>query len=402
MTGVRDEQELLLTRFLRVLSCIGVVAYIPGVWIALDEGIVLIAIANTVTYALVLAVAWIPGVRAGVKLTVVIATALALSAILLVTVGPRGAGYIWMIAAGVIAAVFGSHRAIVITLLATVALLAGYGVAIAFGLEGHGNQPVTVVIIGTNVIVVALALAIVVRAILDRLERSVNSQKTLAERLRIELDASTRVQKQLGTTVALKDELLREVHHRVNNNMQLILSMIDLDDTARSDARSVYARIRVLSAINNLLHTDRNALRIGLIDIAATVYDLAFDRDRKRHRLVYDSPPETDREPRVPVELSAQEAVPIALYLFEIAMVVESDTDRSTTHYGMDDGGEYVRLVVPESRGSLIPERLAALNRTAAAIAANDLASLRVEQTDDSQVVEVRPTGPHRPGSRTE
>ena len=392
MAGDGSEQEILLTRFLRVLSVIGVLAYVPGVLIALSDGIPAIAIANTVAYGLVVAAAWVTAVRVPVKLTVVIAAALALGAVLLVAVGPRGAGYIWMIAAVIVAAVFGSHRTITFTIAATVVLLGAYGFALSQGLEGHGNEPITVVIIGTNVIVVALALAIIVRAILDRLKRSIAGERMLSDRLQNELDASTHVQEELNRTLELKNELLREVHHRVNNNMQLILSMIDLDDAAAPDSRSVYARIKVLSAINNLLHTDRNALRIGLIDIAATIYDLAFERDRRHHLLVYDSPHECDGEPRVPVELSAQEAVPIALYLFEIAMVVGSNTNRSATHYGIDNGGEYVRMVVPDANGSSIQERLAALNRSAAAIAANGLASLRVEQTDGLQVVEIRPT----------
>ncbi len=395
MDGDRSEQEVLLTRFVRILSVIGVVAYIPGVWIAIVHGIVAIPIVNTIAYGLVLTAAWVPGVPGPAKLGVVITVALGLGAVLLVTVGPLGAGYIWMIAGVVIAAVFGPRRAITFAIVGTVALLTTYGFALGWGLEGHGNEPITVVIIGTNVIVVSLALAIIVRAILERLERSIAGERSLAERLQAELDASTRVRNELNRTLALKDELLREVHHRVNNNMQLVLSMIDLDDSAHRNSRSVYARIRVLSAINDLLHTDHNALRIGLIDVATTVYDLANERDRRHHELIYDSAREGTGEPRVPVELTAQEAIPIALYLFEIAMIVRADTDQSTMHYGTDSAGEYVRIVVPDSSGLAIAERLEALNRSAAALAANGLASLRVHRARDSQTAEVRPVPRH-------
>src|SRR5581483_2301559 len=75
-------------------------------------------------------------------------------------------------------------------------------------------------------------------------------------------------QQQLQKSVKEKDVLLREIHHRVKNNLQVIISLIELqsdylrDPNARQALQDMHNRVRSIAAIHELLFTTSDVSRI--------------------------------------------------------------------------------------------------------------------------------------------
>ncbi len=80
-----------------------------------------------------------------------------------------------------------------------------------------------------------------------------------------------------------KELLLEEVHHRINNNLQIISSLLSLQANSANDERlfeylqQSQNRIQALAALHELLYQDKNTLEINMNEYIDKV--LAFHRD---------------------------------------------------------------------------------------------------------------------------
>lgn len=145
----------------------------------------------------------------------------------------------------------------------------------------------------------------------------------IAESYNALLDRITSNMIQLNDNVREKDILLKEIHHRVKNNLQLIASILNMQirQVRSADARSVLERVqdRVMSlaSIHKLLYTDtkvdvvradhllseiaRNAINVGAKNGVGVETDMSF------------SPVELDPDQAVPLALLVTEAITNAL-----------------------------------------------------------------------------------------
>jgi two-component sensor histidine kinase len=87
---------------------------------------------------------------------------------------------------------------------------------------------------------------------------------------------------QLMKSLAEKEILLKELHHRVKNNMQVIISLIKLqadqlsDPTVISAFRELQSRIYAMSAVHETLHQSANAAKIDLAEYLTMLSEGAF------------------------------------------------------------------------------------------------------------------------------
>lgn len=142
-------------------------------------------------------------------------------------------------------------------------------------------------------------------------------------RLSDELHRRNRLQTELMRRLNEREVLLKEVHHRVRNNLQVITSFINLQlhevgsEAARHVLREVQARVRVLGLIHGQLYAqddlaevDLGRLLPALCAELATVYGIA----PTRVRLAIDVPPwPVGLGPAVPIALLTTEVVTNAL-----------------------------------------------------------------------------------------
>lgn len=146
---------------------------------------------------------------------------------------------------------------------------------------------------------------------------------TRLTRLTDELHRRSRLHAQLQRTLDERDVLLREVHHRVRNNLQVITSFLSLQARetnsrpARLALREAQARIRALGVIHGQLYTQEHP---GEVDFSQLVPALCTQllgvygtgRDRVRFEVALPTWP-IDLDRAVPLALLITEAVTNAL-----------------------------------------------------------------------------------------
>ena len=102
------------------------------------------------------------------------------------------------------------------------------------------------------------------------------------ERLEMELRARVRAERQLTQTVAERELLLRELHHRVKNNMHMLSSLLKgaareaKSDEAREALSDIQSRVAALGAVQQLLYKDGLTQSVGSRDLFGPICDAAF------------------------------------------------------------------------------------------------------------------------------
>ena len=122
----------------------------------------------------------------------------------------------------------------------------------------------------------------------------------------------------LTKTYKEKDLLLREIHHRVKNNLQVISSLLHLqskyvkDDTAQVALQEGQSRVQSMALIHNYLYNEDNLKNIDakeyiekLIETLFQTYNVTENRVKAHTQID-------------PVRLDVDEAVPIGLILNEL------------------------------------------------------------------------------------
>ena len=102
----------------------------------------------------------------------------------------------------------------------------------------------------------------------------------------------SRVQEELRASLAEKDMLLREVHHRVKNNLQVISSLLKLQARVVQDPAAVEAlldcqgRVRTMALVHDTLHRSRDLATVDLIPYLNSLGSHLFQMYRERDQLV--------------------------------------------------------------------------------------------------------------------
>ena len=270
---------------LRFSAVAAAIAYFPGVIVAAKEGLWGIVIVDTMAYAIVLVAAYGPHVPANLKLTLLVGSSLLVGMVVLVYTGPLGAGYIWLIVAVVLSALFGLRRLVAVTVGLTVAFMGAWGLALLLGADGHGATPLTVLIIGASLLVACLMLAIVTQRLLIVLDSALEEREALASRLAAELAQSNAVRAELKASLDLKEELLRELQHRVRNNLQAVQSLLSVeeetDNTCGNYIGDNKRRIGALAITNDLFLASPENGRIDGYELIRSIAQQVFDDRRE-------------------------------------------------------------------------------------------------------------------------
>lgn len=145
-----------------------------------------------------------------------------------------------------------------------------------------------------------------------------------------------------------KEQILREVYHRVKNNMQIVSSLISLqivkesDEGIKSALTECHNRVKVISLIHEKLYSSEvpNSIEMrGYVEALASSLTRAYRIDKNRIGVVIDMPP---------LVIDLDSAIPLAQIINEIL-------SNSLRHAFMskDHGEVVIRLLKDKSDGNL-------------------------------------------------
>ncbi len=143
------------------------------------------------------------------------------------------------------------------------------------------------------------------------------------------------VEEQLRSSLAEKETLLREVHHRVKNNLQLILSLLRLgsEHVPEGEARRIFQdshnRIRSMSMIHENLYRSRDVSKVPFHDYVHELMKELFSAHNAWARGI-----EMDLQVAA-IELGIDMAIPCGLILHELVT--------NALEHAFPDGGNVAR-----------------------------------------------------------
>ena len=96
------------------------------------------------------------------------------------------------------------------------------------------------------------------------------------EDLELTVDLRTRA---LTNALGEKEQLLKEVHHRVKNNMQIISSLIRMQDRVKTSPDETIRRVQAMALVHDLIYTQG---QFASVDLAAYTRRLCETLARQR------------------------------------------------------------------------------------------------------------------------
>ena len=172
-----------------------------------------------------------------------------------------------------------------------------------------------------------------------------DSNVMLKDEIRKAMDMSARLEESL----AEKEMLLKEVHHRVKNSLQIVSSIVSLQAHRSSDpavecmSQSIKERIRVISLANEKLYDIDSGDMINLTDYARDILRLAVSSYRAE---------ECSIEARVEGEgVQAESAIAIDFGLVLTELIVNS-----LNHAILPKGGGRIDVAIAEAGDTILFE----------------------------------------------
>jgi signal transduction histidine kinase len=270
-------RERIVRALLLGLAVLGVVAYVPSLWVSLQVGAYGIAIVDTVVYAALLWLLAFAGGRTRLQSAFLVVLCFGLGLILSIELGPFGAGAIWLGIVPAITAVLFGLRATYVALAAVFLTAVAVAVAAVGGLVDWGPEidqlPLWVVQAGNGILVgggVALAVGALVRGLREVAENHARvtveldreRERLLEANAGLEREATERreAEQQLRQAEKLTaiGTLAAGIAHDFNN---LLTPVLAAPDVLRDESLPADQRERVLERVEEAALAGKELVR---------------------------------------------------------------------------------------------------------------------------------------------
>ncbi len=238
MNVIDNRQTAILSAMLKLMVIFGSIAFIPSLFACFYEGLYLLAVIDTICYAALIS-AYLGKLHYIFRLIMVLFVSLVLGGAVLFYTGTDGAGYLWLIFAVFIAALFGKRTAIVLTVSATQGILLLYVVLNILHILNFSTSLLGMLTISANMLIISGTVAYIVNYLL----------------------------KSLTHELGQREKLLRLLRHRIMNNLQTLESLVSLEKSSGIHSRDLQRRIEALSTATGLLLEKESRQEVALPEL---------------------------------------------------------------------------------------------------------------------------------------
>jgi len=212
---IRDWQEHFLRAVLRYGASLGLVAYVPSVWLSLEEGLYFIALADTLAYAFILVLALKEQISYTFKAISICGLAYAIGLLLLIAIGPFGGGPVWLFAFPLIVGILLGPRAVVLGLVVNIVTVIAVGLLVQ---NGYGSwaypteNPLSKwIVMSVNFIALNTLTALAVSSALRGLDRALTQERGMRQSLNRQAEEIEQTNKKLLAEITERRHNAREL-----------------------------------------------------------------------------------------------------------------------------------------------------------------------------------------------
>ncbi len=161
-----------------------------------------------------------------------------------------------------------------------------------------------------------LIIILITKFFIGQYEKALDHSRLYSRRLRQEIAEHKRAREKVRASLQEKDILLKEVHHRVKNNLQVISSLINLQSRTIFDLElkkrmsGLRDRIKSMGLVHNQLYRSKNLSKIEFADYARDLIDNLM--------ISYNKPSVSVNLDIKPYQFDLNTAVPLGLIINEL------------------------------------------------------------------------------------
>jgi len=185
---------------------------------------------------------------------------------------------------------------------------------VQFQLEAEKANADKQTIINISLAVILLLIIVLVGFVYSQYKK-VNKQKNLIEEQKIQVDQSL---KELAVRDEEKEILLKEIHHRVKNNLQVVIALLELQDNSLKDEQFSEAvkmsqqRVRSMAMIHELLYKNEDVGKLAFHDYLERLLSEVKDSYAERDQLIFSIQIQPD------IQFDLDQAIPLGLIVTEL------------------------------------------------------------------------------------
>jgi two-component sensor histidine kinase len=230
---------------IRVCAVIAVLAYFPSAYLSWREKLWLVFAVDTLAFISIALLALLRSLPYKLKLASLFALSYGLGIMLLFTVGPFGAGYLYLFCFVILVALFGGIKLLAAANILCAASYAGFALFAAFGRPSWPQGLGSAIVVSANAELIGGILSAAANYLVRRYAAAAAAERSLR---------------------ILRETMLREIDHRVKNNLQMISSLVSIRSRPGSNPTEALVDIQESLAAISLVHQllDREEARYSL------------------------------------------------------------------------------------------------------------------------------------------
>jgi signal transduction histidine kinase len=289
-------QSNFFSEIMYILVPLSIVMFFPSIYMCLVDGLYFLALADTLTVLAVQFVFFSKNLSLQQRKQILLISLYLLGLVLLYYLGWVGPGLVYLLGFSLFSTLIYSKRAGYITWVLNALIFVCMALFLEIGIMENafffGLDPVRILTVGMNYVLLNLALVVAISSMVDGLQGAIHSEREIGVQLQEEMKLHQKAREKAEESDRLKTAFLANMSHEIRTPMNSILGFADLlkRPGLSGEKKEEFVGIiqksgaRMLNIINNIV--DISKIEAGLVelnmeetdidDLVQGVYDLLY------------------------------------------------------------------------------------------------------------------------------